>query len=196
MVQNTEHKYKPFAITARTTGHPSKLYTPITVANLLPSWGGGEKIVATKVNAMWDTGADVCLMDRALAARLGVKFETPCNAKGIAGATTVPIGYAYISIVANGDLIDVLTGIVEKTSPSDDYSFIIGMNLIGKGSLAISATAIDTTLSFTIPCPEPIDFTLLTDIESRYKGVLPLSGKIDEYPIVYGKDALDLINPQ
>lgn len=186
--------HKPFAITARTTGHPRKLFTPLTVANLRPS--GGDGIVATKVNAMWDTGAEVCLMSEFLARSLKVQFDKECQGKGFTGSASVPMGYTYVSLLANGDLVEVLTGIVEETSSTGDYSFIIGLNLICKGSLAISSTNLDTTLSFTIPSPEPIDFTRIADIDNRYKGFLPLSERMEDQPIIYGADALDLIIPK
>lgn len=186
--------YKPFAITARASGHPAKLFTPVTVVNLRPS--GKGKIVATRVNAMWDTGAEVCLMSSRLAARLGIKFDRPCEAVGLTGRAMAPMGYSYVSIIANGDLVEVITGIVEETSPAGEYSFIIGLNLISKGALAISSTALDTTLSFVIPAPEPLDFTSIADIDDRYKGFLPLSERLDEQPVVYDAEALELILPR
>lgn len=149
--------------------------------------------MATRVNAMWDTGAEMCLMSSRLASRLGIKFEKSCNAAGFTGRASVPVGYAYVSIIANGDIVDVLTGIVEETSPSGDYSFVIGLNLISKGALAISSTPLDTTLSFTIPTPEPVDFTVLENVEDRFKGFLPLSRRMEEPPVVYGAEALGLI---
>lgn len=183
--------YKPFAITARASGHPTKLFTPVTVVNLRPASGGD--IVATRVNAMWDTGAEMCLMSSRLASRLGIKFEKSCDAAGFTGRASVPVGYAYVSIIANGDIVDVLTGIVEETSPSGDYSFVIGLNFISKGALAICSTPLDTTLSFTIPTPEPVDFSALSSIEDRIKGFLPLSRRMEESPVVYGAKALGLI---
>lgn len=60
---------------------------------------------------------------------------------------------------------------------------------------AISSTALDTTLSFVIPAPEPLDFTAIADIDERYKGVLPLSESLDEQPVVYDAEALELILP-
>lgn len=193
MEKETIRRHVPFAITARATGHPRKLFTPLTVANLRPS--GGDGIVATKVNAMWDTGAEVCLMSEFLARSLKVQFDKNCPGVGIAGSASVPIGYAYVSLLANGDLVEVLTGIVEETSTTGDYSFIIGLNLISKGSLAISSTNLGTTLSFTIPSPEPIDFTHIADIDNCYKGSLPLSKRMEDQPVVCGAEALELILP-
>ncbi len=69
-------QYKPFSITARAFGHPRKLYTPVTVINLEAAGG----IAAATVNGMWDTGAEVCLISRDLAARLGCRFSKSITA--------------------------------------------------------------------------------------------------------------------
>lgn len=190
-----EQIHKPFAITARTTGHPRKLVTPLTIANIRAS--GREKIVAARINAMWDTGAEVCLISRNLAACLGLDFKPDINAKGLTGDCLAPIGYAYVSIIANGDLVETLTAVVDQTSPSGEYSFIIGLDFIRHGSLAISYSPLDVTLSFVIPSPEPIDFAALADIDSRFKGYIELSsGKEEPFKMLYGAEALDLIIPK
>lgn len=194
MKNDNQRKPVPFAITARTAGHPAKLFTPVTVVNLQPS--GKAKIVAVRVNAMWDTGAEVCVMSASLAARLGIKFDKTVETKGLTGNASAVVGYAYISLLANGDLVEVVTGIVDETSLAGEYSFIIGLNFIRKGTLAISSTNIDTTLSFVIPSPEPVDFTKLADIEERFKGYLPLSETTDDGPVLYDADALALIVPE
>lgn len=190
-----EQTHKPFAITARTSGRPRKLVTPLTVANLHAP--GRAKIVAARVNAMWDTGAEVCLISRNLAACLGLDFKPAVDAKGLTGTCVAPIGYAYVSIVANGDLVETLTAIVDETSPSGEYSFIIGLDFIRHGTLAISYSPLDVSLSFVIPSPAPIDFAALADIDSQCKGYIPLGpGKEEPYEILYGAAALDLISPK
>lgn len=182
-------KTPPFAITARNLGHPRKLYTPITVINFY----GNDHVAAARVNAMWDTGAELCLMTKDLAAKLHVEFSKSIKAVGLTGSADTPMGYGYVSLVANGFPISVITGIVDEIHP--DYSYIIGLNLISKGCLAISSTSIDTTLSFVIPTPEPIDFTRLKNITDEHKTTLPLSPARENIDVRYGLEALDMFMP-
>lgn len=185
-------QYKPFSITARAFGHPRKLYTPVTVVNL----EADSCIAAATVNGMWDTGAEVCLISRDLAARLGCRFSRAITAAGIGGEVSAPTGFVYLSLLANGQLVDTIASVVDQTSPTDEYSFIFGMDFIRKGALAISSTAIDTTLSFTIPSPEPIDFTRRSDVDAS---LLPLSESRETAATLYGPDALALLfrdNPE
>ena len=186
--------YKPFAVTAYTTGHPRKLFTPITVVN--PDAPGASTILATTVNAMWDTGAEVCLMSQRLAARLEFVFEKEIGSDTFGGKLKSPIGYTCVTLVANGGLVDVATAIVEETSPTGDYDFIIGLNFIKKGTLAITSTDLDTTLSFVIPSPDPIDFTKIADIDSHSKKYLPLSEPLKQQRIREGAEALELFIPK
>lgn len=184
--------YKPFAITATALGHPAKLYTPITVLNV----SKGNELVAATVNAMWDTGADLCLMSRKLAEALHVDFKDIIPANGVLGGDDVAIGITRIALLSNGETIDTYAAIVDSVSATNQYSFIIGMDFIRKGTLAISSTSLSTTLSFTIPSPEPIDFTQLYEQAEGKTKNLPLSKGLDEIRPVYGAAALDLIVPK
>ncbi|WP_289862294.1 aspartyl protease family protein [uncultured Duncaniella sp.] len=192
MIQDTGRKYRPFAITATTLGHPDKLYTPITVVNI----SKGNELVAATVNGMWDTGADICLMSRRLAEALLIDFDKTIPAAGILGDDKVKIGMTRVALLSNGETIDTYVAIVDSVSPTNKYSFVIGMDFIRKGALAISSTSLTTTLSFTIPSPDPIDFTSLYDLVEGKTKNLPLSVGDDEIRPVFGTSVMDLINPQ
>ncbi len=120
--------YKPFAITAKTLGYPKFLYTKILVVNLTSS----DKLAAAYVNALWDTGAQVSLMNRNLASRLGFKFKHTINSVGVTGNEMASYGNAYLAIVSNGGLVHTTASVVENL-PCPDYSFILGMDFIRKG---------------------------------------------------------------
>lgn len=184
-----QHEYKPFSITARTLGHPRKLFTPITVVNLDPP----GNMAAVTINGMWDTGAEFCLISRDLAAKLGINFKKSVNAVGIGGTVDSPLGYVYVALLSNGDLVDTIAAVVEETSPSGEYSFVIGMDFIRKGTLAISSTAIDTTLSFTIPTREPVDFAKLAANTGTPGKYLPLSSSKEDNAPVFGPDVMSLL---
>lgn len=183
--------YKPFAITAIALGHPGKLYTPITVVNVTED----NELVAATVNAMWDTGADLCLMSRKLAEALHIDFKNTIPANGLLGSDDVEVEMTRVALLSNGETIDTYAAIVDSVSSTNQYSFIIGMDFIRKGALAISSDSMSTTLSFTIPSPEPIDFTRLYDMTSGKSKSLPLSKGKDEIRPVFGAAALDLIAP-
>ena len=183
---------KPFAITATALGHPRKLHTPLTVVNIT----NGNELIAARFNAMWDTGAEICIMSRELADRLCIDYKAPLPGQGLFGEGVAMAGIAYVALVSNGDIVDTYAAVVDSVSPTGEYSFIIGMDFIRKGTLAISSSKVDTTLSFTIPSPEPIDFTKLREIAEGSKAYLPLSSEREDIRPVFGRNALELLRPK
>lgn len=175
-----------FAITARTLGHPRKLYTPITVMNL-------EGRVAAKVNAMWDTGAEYCIMSESLAQNLHINFKKEVGAAGLTGNARAEVGYAYVALVSRGGIIPVITAVVADHVGGADYSFIVGLNLISLGSLSISHFCIDTVLSFKIPSGNHIDYVAEADGETP-RQYLPLSNGKEDIRLYYDNDALSLMS--
>lgn len=181
--------YRPFAITARTAGCPRKLVTPLVVMNLDPASG----LVAATVNAFWDTGSEPCLMSRNLAAILGIRYEKENICHGLTGSCVAAFGYACVSLVCNGDIIDTIAAVVDETSPTGEYSFIIGMDFIRKGTLSVSSTPLHTVLSFKIRTDRPIDFIAEADADTDVK-YLPLSSTKEEIRPVFGQEAIKLLN--
>lgn len=184
-----DRKYKPFAITAHTLGKPHKLYTKMLLANMD---AGDGQIAATYVNAMWDTGADVCIMTKALADQLGFKYNRSMLSKSVTGESMAQYGYAYVYLVCNGCPIDVIASIVDYDIGDGEYSFIIGMSLISKGSLSITSSETGTTLSFSIPACAPVDYTKQMPEGSDIK-ILPLSHGKEKIDVSIGKFALAMI---
>lgn len=179
----------PFAITATTLGKPKFLYTKILVVNL----DCDDKIAAAYVNALWDTGAASSVMTRALAERLGFRFEKEIPSRGITGEEMSKYGYAYVSMVANGGIIEALTGIVENL-PRNDYSFIIGMDVIGRGNFAISSDGFSTTLSFTVPGISTVDFAKTADEEGKISSYAELNPGPEDRKTFHGLEALRMIS--
>ena len=186
-----EKTHKPFAITAKTLGIPRKLYTPLLLVNAEHKKG---TLTAAYVNAMWDTGSEFCLMSRKLADRLGFKFDRDIKSIGLTGETIAHYGRAHVALVNNGEMIKVWAAIIDDDL-HDEYSFIIGMNLISMGTLAITTLALQTTLSFKIPSSGNIDFVEEaqgTDATAKY---LPLSSTTEDERIYQGPEVLELILP-
>lgn len=184
-------QHKPFAITAKTIGIPQRLFTPLLVVNLRSKY----KLAAKYVNALWDTGAATCVMSAELARSLGFDFSHSVPTKSIGhDVVQSSFGYAYVALVSNGDLIETVAAVVDE-SLGDGYSFIIGMDLISKGSLAISCSPSLTVLSFTIPSAPAIDFVKDLPDEGITKSVLELGINNPEDPrVYYGTEVMDLIN--
>lgn len=182
---DSEKQYAPFAITAKATGRPRKLYTPILLVNF-----GIEPFRAAYVNAMWDTGAEVCIMTRELASRLGFSYEKEIESKGLTGSAQAHYGYASVSLISNGEVIDTMAAIVQGFEQIE-YSFILGLDFIRKGTLAISSKGLETVLSFTIPTRQHIDFVQSiedTDVSKKY---IPLSSGYEDKRVYHGADALE-----
>lgn len=183
-----QKNYKPFAITAKTLGFPRVLYTKILVVNLTSA----DKIAAAYVNAMWDTGAQCCLMNRDLASRLGFVFKPQIPSRGITGEEMASYGTAYIAIASNGGLMHTTAAVVDKL-PCPDYSFIIGLDFIRNGTLAISYTDFETTLSFTAPPIKPIDLLDSPETDGRLKAYINLSGDVEDKRVYRGMEVINLI---
>lgn len=181
--------YRPFAITARSLGAPPLLYTPLLVVNLQAE---GDRLRAAKVNALWDTGAQVCVMTRALADSLGFRYTHTMASQGIGGDVTSPLGVAYVSLASDGQVVDTLAAVVDSLPGDGRYSFIIGMDFIRKGALAISSTGMETALSFRIPAVRNVDFT--SDADLRAVRRLPLSSTTEDGRLYRGHEVLSLLS--
>lgn len=184
-------QYKPFAITARTIGIPQRLSTRLLVVNLRSRY----KLAAKYVNALWDTGAATCVMSADLARALGFEFSKSVPSKSIGHETVnATYGYVYVALVSNGDIIETIAAVVDE-SLGDGYSFIIGMDFISKGSLAISCSPGKTMLSFTIPTSQEIDFVKLLQDDGIVKGEIELGISGSEDPkIYYGAEVIELLH--
>lgn len=174
-----------FAVTARTLGHPRKLYTPLTVVNF------DSRIVA-KVNAMWDTGAEYCIMSEELAKALRINFDKMIRNAGVTGQTVAALGYTYVTIVSHGGLMSVMTAVVPGNLGGDEYSFIIGLNMIRRGTLCLSHTEAESVLTFKIPSGGHVDYVAEAG-EATPRQYLPLSQGKEDLRLYYEKEALRLI---
>ena len=173
-----------FALTAHSNGEPGKLYTPIAIMNI-------DKVIVVEANAMWDTGAEVCLISRRLAECLQLEMAPGPIARGLTGSAETSVCYVYVSLVANGGVITVKCMVVDDHIGGLDYSMIIGMNLIRRGSLAITGGEYGITLSFTMPATDTIDFMV---VANHLPGaVVPLSDGREELKIYTGINAVKIM---
>lgn len=176
-----------FALTAYSAGEPSKLYTPITVLN-----PRRDAILAAEANAMWDTGAEVCIMSKALAEALHLKMAPGPTAHGLTGTSESGVCFAYVSFVAGGGIITVKCAVVDHHIGGVEYSIILGLNLIRRGSLAITGGDSGITLSFTLPASTVVDFTT---IDAHKPGaIVNLSDGPEEIKVYSGFEAIKIMN--
>ena len=181
----TNDNHSCFALTAHSSGEPSKLYTPITLMNL-------KSVIAAEAHAMWDTGAEVCIISRRLANALQLETAPGPSARGLTGSADTSACYAYVSFVAGGGVVTVKCAVVDHHVGGVDYSVILGLNLIRRGSLAITGGDSGITLSFTMPASSVVDFT---SIDAHKPGaVVNLSNGPEEIKIYSGFEALKYMN--
>lgn len=174
-----------FALTARSTGEPSKLYTPLVILNL-------EKVIAAEAHAMWDTGAEVCVISKKLADALQFDVAPGPAACGLTGYAETSVCYAYVSFVAGGGIVTVKCAVVDGLVGGVDYSIILGLNLIRRGTLAITGGNAGITLSFKMPATDVIDFT--ANAGTMPVSVVPLSNGGENLTLYTGIEAVKIMN--
>lgn len=173
-----------FALTAHAFGEPAKLYTPVTIMNI-------EKVIAAEANAMWDTGAEVCVISKRLAELLQLDVVPGPSARGLTGSAETSLCYTYVSFVAGGGIVTVKCAVVDECVGGLDYSVILGLNLIRRGSLAISGGDTGITLSFRMPASDAVDFTF--SAESMPVSSVSLSAGRECVKLYAGADAVRLM---
>lgn len=180
----TDDNRSRFALTAHSSGEPSKLYTPVTIMNL-------NKVIAAEAHAMWDTGAETCIISRRLAEALQLDMAPGPSARGLTGSSETSICYAYVSFVAGGGIVTVKCAVVDGHVGGVDYSVILGLNLIRRGVLAITGGDCGITLSFTMPATGIIDFTATPDAIPASN--VPLSRGGERLKIYTGLEAVKIM---
>ncbi len=181
----TNDNHSCFALTAHSSGEPSKLYTPITLMNL-------KGVIAAEAHAMWDTGAEVCIISKQLADALQLETAPGPSARGLTGSADSLACFAYVSFVAGGGIVTVKCAVVDSYVGGVDYSVILGLNLIRRGTLAITGGDSGITLSFTMPATDIIDFT--ASPVAIPASIVPLSHGGERLKIYSGLDAVKIMN--
>lgn len=104
--------------------------------------------------AMWDTGADVCVISKRIADELGVNATGQMSVDGVHGEDIADVCYIHVKLPTNDYIMNVETIIRART----DYDFVIGMNVIAHGDIAISTAEDKTVFSVRIPSEGHIRF--------------------------------------
>ena len=108
------------------------------------------------VRSLWDTGASVSLISARVAKVLGLVSIGKSGVSGYNEGIDVKDTYCVYVGLPTGDIV---TNIMAMEFDSDEYDVVIGMDVIGKGDLAVTNLNDRTTFTFRIPSEEVIDFS-------------------------------------
>ena len=108
------------------------------------------------MRSLWDTGASVSLISARVAKVLGLASIGKSGVSGYNEGIDVKDTYCVHVGLPTGDIV---TNIMAMEFDSDEYDVVIGMDVIGKGDLAVTNLNDRTTFSFRIPSEEEIDFS-------------------------------------
>ena len=108
------------------------------------------------VRSLWDTGASVSLISARVAKVLDLMSIGKSGVSGYNEGIDVKDTYCVHVGLPTGDIV---TNIMAMEFDSDEYDVVIGMDVIGKGDLAVTNLDDRTTFSFRIPSAEVIDFS-------------------------------------
>jgi predicted aspartyl protease len=107
--------------------------------------------------ALIDTGATGSCISRSLASRAQLKSFEMIKVLGVHGYAFVPV-YMVDILLPNGILFSNME--VAEFYGSNNFDFIIGMNILRKGDMALTNAHGEMVFSFRIPPAEThIDFT-------------------------------------
>lgn len=108
------------------------------------------------VRSLWDTGASVTLISARVAKVLGLTSIGKSGVSGYNEGIDVKDTYCVHVGLPTGDIV---TNVMAMEFDSDEYDVVIGMDVIGKGDLAVTNLDDKTTFTFRIPSEEEIDFS-------------------------------------
>ena len=108
------------------------------------------------VRSLWDTGASVSLISARVAKVLGLVSIGKSGVSGYNEGIDVKDTYFVHVGLPTGDIV---TNIMAMEFDSDEYDVVIGMDVIGRGDLAVTNPDDKTTFSFRIPSEVEIDFS-------------------------------------
>lgn len=117
-------------------------------------------IMQLKVRALWDMGASITLISKALADRLGIAL-TPTTSRlrtALGFEAKVPEGEAWITIVLGSFPIKLKVMVTEHAATDNDIDIVLGLDFIAKGDFILSNDGGQLMFSFCYPSGFPLDF--------------------------------------
>ena len=116
----------------------------------------GNKLRRLKLNrSLWDTGASSSLISKKAVEALGL---APVGQSEISGVNTGSEFKKTYLVHVGLPTGDVVTNVLASEFDGEDYDFILGMDIIQNGDIAITNLENTTTFTYRIPSLEEIDF--------------------------------------
>ncbi len=104
--------------------------------------------------AMWDTGADVCVISKKVIKALGLKPVDTAMVKGIHGEEEDNEYIVHVKLPTK----DLVVNVQATEARSEEYDFVIGTNIICFGDFAFTNAEGKSVFSFRIPSEGHINF--------------------------------------
>ena len=128
-----------------TVDYDGIILRPTSHITLKADW---QKVVCQEVKALWDTGSTQSCISRRMAEKMGLKeVDTRMNITA-SGAIEAKIYRLDVEIV--DDLVFPDLKVVEYPLEKHDVDFLIGMDIISRGTLILKCNNGKTQLSFTL----------------------------------------------
>ena len=147
------NEYKQInSLTQSFKGIAKIITSPIVIENLYSEEKG-------QTNAIWDTGATNSVITETFAKKLNLIPSGKAIVLGVHGQKKVNM--FPIKITLNNEALSFTIPVTECMDLTDDGSceFLLGMDIISHGDLAITNFGGNTKMSFRVPFVEPIDFS-------------------------------------
>lgn len=119
---------------------------PVEVANPIKHHTGGS-LQWVSASAVWDTGAQNCVISRDLCNKLGLVPRSKAHFAGVGGMIAGNLDIVWISLSRDREtFLIALAGVVD--SPPGGYDMLIGMDVIVQGDFSMSCRDGVITISF------------------------------------------------
>ena len=104
--------------------------------------------------AMWDTGADICVISQELADNLGLVPFDQIYVNGVHGEELQSLYHIHVKLPTN----DIVVYAEAVIGAKNGYDLVLGMNVISQGDIAITTADDKTVFSIRIPSEGHIKF--------------------------------------
>lgn len=113
-----------------------------------------------KVRAIWDTGASVTIISKAVAETLGIELtQTTSRLRTALGLeSNVPDGEAWITIVLGSFPIKMKVKVLDNVCSDKDIDIVLGLDFMAKGDFFMTTDSGQLMFSFCYPSGFPMNF--------------------------------------
>ena len=179
---------RPSAFTADGTGRVSEVITPVGLSlPLLPNEVPPSDIPRS-YRALWDTGATASAVTKETVNKLGLPAIGRTMVHHADGATEQDV--YLLSVYLPNNFIIPMVRATECKEIAGRFDFIIGMDIITLGDLAITNVSGKTTISFRMPPDRKIDYVAEIEemnVRASRKNLRSKIGRNDPCPCGSGK---------